>query len=112
MLVDRDDAIATPHLLLEQVAEQTAAHRAVVVRGEALSLSGDQRRHERQGVELGVRVLQRGAGGQSLVHDQMHVRGVVRPDPGAPRADREAELLLGEICDRGQVLGSVHNHLV
>ena len=43
VVVDRDDALAAAHLLLEQVAQQAAAHRARVVRGEALALARDQR---------------------------------------------------------------------
>ena len=39
-----------------------AAHRALVVGGGALALAGDLGRHEAQRVELGVGVLERGAG--------------------------------------------------
>ena len=54
-------ALAPPHLLLHQVVEQVAAHRARRVGGEALALAGDRRRHEVQRVELGVGVRQRGS---------------------------------------------------
>ena len=50
-----------PHLLLHEVGEQVAAHRADGVGAEALALAGDERGDEVQGVELGVGVRQRGA---------------------------------------------------
>ena len=44
VVVDRDHPLAAAHLLLQQVAQQAAAHRAGVVRREALALARDQRR--------------------------------------------------------------------
>ena len=62
LVVDRDDALAQPDLLLHVVAEQVAAHRAHRVGAEALALAGDRGGHEVQRVELRVRVRQRRAG--------------------------------------------------
>ena len=54
LVIDRDDPLAPSHLLLEQVTQQATAHRAGVVRGEALTLAGDDRRHEPEPVDLGM----------------------------------------------------------
>ena len=53
--------VAPADLLLHEVAEQVAAHRAGRVGGEVLALAGDRGRHEAQRVELRVRVRERGA---------------------------------------------------
>src|SRR4051794_6935371 len=85
VLVDGDDAVAHPHLLLQQVAEQVAAHRAGRVGGEALAFACDGRGDERQRVELRVRVGQRGAALAALVDEQMDEGGVgVGLDARAP----------------------------
>ena len=46
LVVDRDDALALAHLLLHEVAEQVAAHRARRVGAEALALARDRGGHE------------------------------------------------------------------
>ena len=51
-----------PHLLLQQVGQQVAPLGPQRIGGEALPLAGDRGRHERQRVELGVRVGQRRSG--------------------------------------------------
>ena len=71
VVVYRHQALAAAHLLGGDVGEQVAAHRALVVGGEALALARDRDRDEVQRVELGVGVLQRGAGGLALVDDQL-----------------------------------------
>ena len=74
LVVDRDDPLAPADLLLHEVGEQVAAHRAHGVGAEALALAGDRGGHEVQRVELRVRVRQRGAGLVALVDDQVHGR--------------------------------------
>ena len=73
------------HLLGRDVAQQVAAHRALVVGGGALALARDLGGHERQGVELRVGVLERGAGRRALVDDQVDV-GRVGRGPASARA--------------------------
>ena len=75
VVVDRDQALAAAHLLDDDVGEQVAAHRPLVVGDEALALARDRDRHEVERVELGVGVLERGAGSAALVDDQLHVGG-------------------------------------
>ena len=87
LVVDREDALAPAHLLLDQVLEQVAPLRAVRVGGEALALARDRRRHERQRVELGVGVRQRRARLLALVDDHVDVGRVrVGAHPLAPDA--------------------------
>ena len=62
LVVDRDQALAAPHLLDQDVAEQAAARGPFAVGAGPLALARDRRRHEGQRVELGVGVLERGAG--------------------------------------------------
>ena len=52
--------------------------RALAVGAEPLALARDRGRHEAQRVELGVGVLERGAGAAALVDDQLHVGGARR----------------------------------
>ena len=52
LVVDRDDAVAAADLLLDEVLEQVAAHRAHGMGAEALALARDARRHEAQREEL------------------------------------------------------------
>src|SRR3954454_20859718 len=86
LVVDRHHAVAHPHLLLQQVAEQVAAHRARRVGGEALALPGDRGRDERQRVELRMGVRERGAALAALVDEQVDERGIgVSAHAGAPR---------------------------
>src|SRR5215207_9330534 len=73
---ERDEPLAAADLLRGDVLEQVPAGGALVIRGEALPLAGDRGRHEVEGVELSVGVLQRGAGLRSLVDDQVTVGGV------------------------------------
>ena len=76
VVVDRDDAVAHAHLLLQQVGEQVAAHRARRVGGEALALARHGGGDERQRVELRVRARERGAALAALVDQQVHEGGV------------------------------------
>ena len=95
LVVDRDQALAAPHLLDQDVAEQAAAGGAFGVGAGPLALAGDRGRDEGQRVELGVGVLERGPGAAALVDDQLHVGGVgVGAHPLAPGGDRGGELLL------------------
>ena len=113
LVVDRDEAVAAAHLLGRDVLEQVGAHRALVVRGRALALAGDLGGHEAERVELGVAVLERGAGVGALVDDQVNVGGVgMGAHPLAPGGDGAGDLLVGELGQRGEVLGSADDHLV
>ena len=78
LVVDRDDPLAPADLLLHEVGEQVAAHRAHGVGAEALALAGDRGGDEVQRVELRVRVRERGAGLAALVDDQVPAGGVRR----------------------------------
>ena len=62
LVVDRDDPLAPADLLLHEVGEQVAAHRAHRVGAEALALAGDRRGDEVERVQLRVGVRERGAG--------------------------------------------------
>ena len=73
LVVDRDDPLAAPDLLLDEVGQQVRAHRARRVGAEALALARDRGRHEVQRVELRVGVRQRGARLAALVDEQVHV---------------------------------------
>ena len=100
LVVDRHQPLPAPHLLDQDVAEQPAARRPFAVGAGPLALAGDRRRHEGQRVELGVGVLERGAGAAALVDDQLHVgarrrgrasaraRSRPRPRPARRRARR------------------------
>ena len=115
LVVDRDEPLAAAHLLGGDVAEQVPAHRPLVVGGGSLALAGDRRRGTNaQRVELGVGVLERGAGVGALVDDQVDVGGVLRvgPHPLAPGRDGAREALVVELAQRGRVLGGVDDHLV
>ena len=113
LVVDRDDPVAHPHLLLHEVAEQVAAHRPRRVGAEALALAGDRRRDERQRVELRVRVRERGAALAALVDEQVHAGGVgVGAHALAPARDRGGDLLGGEVGERGHGHGRVDDDLL
>ena len=109
VVVDRDDAVAHPHLLLQQVGEQVAAHRARRVGGEALALARDAGGDERQRVELRVGVRERGAALAALVDQQVHEGGVgVRAHARAPGLDGGRHLLrrvrsASEVTGHGRV---------
>ena len=75
MVVDRDDALAAAHLLLQYVTQQAATHRAGVVCCEALALARHQRGNDVERIQLSVRVLQRGTCGMTLVDHHVHVGG-------------------------------------
>ena len=96
--VDRHHPLAAPDLLLEQILEEVAALGAVPVGGEALPLAGDHGRHEREGVQLGVRMGQRGARLGPLVQAQVHVgRVLVRTHALTPHVHRDLHLARLEV---------------
>ena len=76
LVVDRDDPLAPADLLLHEVGEQVAAHRAHGVGAEALALAGDGGGHEVQRVQLRVGVRERRARLAALVDDQVPAGGV------------------------------------
>ena len=111
--VDRHQPLAALDLLLHHVAEQVAALGAVAIGGEPLALARDGGGHERQRVELGVGVRQRGPGRLALVHDHVHVARLrVRADPLAPDAHRLRQAVRAEVEQRPDRLGPVDHHLV
>ncbi len=114
LVVDRDDAVAPADLLLHEVAEQVAAHRARRVGGEALALAGDRGGHEAQRVELGVGVRERGAGLAALVDDQVPARAVrrARACARARPPSRSASCVGLELDERVDHVGRVDDHLV
>ena len=114
LVVDRDDAIAHPHLLLHEVGEQVAAHRARRVGAEALALAGDRGRDERQRVELRVGVRERGAALAALVDEQVHAGrvgvGAHALAPAPRRRSRPARA--AQVGERGDRAGRVDDHLL
>ena len=89
LVVDGDEPLAPPDLLLHQVAEQVAAHGPHGVGAEALALARDRRGDEVQRVELRVGVRERRAALVALVDDQVHARGArVGAHPLPPCAHR------------------------
>src|SRR4051794_31908269 len=113
LLVDCDQAVAAAHLLDEDVAEQPTAGGAFAVGADALALAGDGGRDERERVELGVGVLERGTGATALVDDQLQVGGIgMGPLPLPPGGDGDGELLLAKPGHRSHVLGRVDQDLV
>ena len=113
LVVDRDDPLAPADLLLHEVGEQVAAHRAHGVGAEALALAGDRGGHEVQRVQLRVGVRERGAGLAALVDDQVPAGGVgVRAHALAPGLDGERDLLGGQVREVRDRLGRVDDHLV
>jgi hypothetical protein len=113
LVVDRHDPLAPPHLLLDEVGEQVAAHRAHGVRGEPLALAGDQRRYKAERVQLRVRVRKRRPGSAALVHEQVPARRRgVRAQPLAPDLQRGGQLLGRQVGERGDGARRVHDHLV
>ena len=113
LVVDRHDALAPAHLLLHEVAEQVAAHRARGVGAEALALARDGRRDEVQRVELGMGVRQRRAAEVPLVDEHVHAgRAGVRAHARAPGLHRHGDLLRRDVGQRGHRVGRVDDHLV
>ena len=114
LAVDGNEAIAAAHLLDEHVLQQVAAHRPLVVGGVALALARDLGRHEGQGVQLRVGVLERRPRLGALVDDQVHEGGVlgVRRDPRPPGRHRAGELVGLELGERGRVARRVDDHLM
>ena len=95
LVVDRHDPLAPADLLLHEVAEQVAAHRAHGVGAEALALAGDRGGDEVQRVELRVGVRERGAALAALVDEQVHAGGAgagVDAHPLAPALHRVRQL--------------------
>ena len=113
LVVDGHDPLAVAHLLLQDVLEQVATLGAVRVGGEALAFARHGRGHERQRVQLRVRVRQRGARVAPLVDDQVRVGGArVGALPLAPDADGCLDLLDVELRQRPDRVGRVDDHLV
>src|SRR4051794_8209503 len=111
LVVDRDHAVAHPNLLLQQVAEQVAAHRARRVGGEALALPGDGGGDERQRVELRMGVRERGAALAALVDEQVDERGIgVSAHAGAPRLGGGGHLLRRQVGERGDPVPRGYGH--
>ena len=107
--------VAQLDLLLDEVLQQVAAHRALGVGAEALALAGHDGGDEVQRVDLRVRVRQRGAGLAALVDDDVHVgRAVlgVRAHPLAPHVERVDDLADLEVGERGDRVRGVDDDLV
>ena len=75
LAVDRHEPVAAADLLDEHVLEQVAAHRPLVVGGEALALARHLGRHEREREELRVGVREGRAGKRPLVDAEVDERG-------------------------------------
>ena len=114
LVVDRDDAVAHPHLLLHEVAEQVAAHRARRVGAEALALAGDRGRDERQRVELRVGVRERGAALAALVDEQVHAGRRRRARASARARPRRSVAICSAVRSASEVtgVGRVDDHLL
>ena len=115
VVVDGDDAVAQLDLLLDEVLQQVAAHRALRVGAEALALAGHDGGDEVQRVDLRVRVRQRRAGLAALVDDDVHVRRAVlgvRAHPLAPDVERVGDLADLEVGQRDDRVGRVDDDLV
>jgi hypothetical protein len=113
LVVDGHNALPAADLLLHEVLEQVAALGAVRVSGEALALARHGRRHERERVELSVRVRKRRSRLLALVHDHVDVgRVVVCAHPLAPHGHRGVHLGGVELGERGHSVGRVDNDLV
>ena len=98
-----------------------AASRSAHTGHRGASLEGPLAREQprwlqRQPDELGVGVLQGGAGGGALVEEEERPQaariGLHRGDPVGPDAARQARLLVGEVAEADEVARRVDDHLV
>jgi len=97
LVVDRDDPLAAADLLLHDVLEQVAAHRAGGMRAEALALAGDGGGHESQREQPRGEWPGRGV----LVDAEVHVgRVAVRAHALAPQLGGGAQLVDGQLGER------------
>src|SRR5829696_3314286 len=114
VVVDRHQPLPAADLLRGDLGEQITAHSVLVVGGEALALARDGGRDEAERIQLGVAVLEGGAGLASLVDDQLHVGGLLRvlAHSRPPAGHRGGELGVVQLAERREVTRDVDDHLV